>query len=191
MILQASTTTNQTHAVSTWPPHSQDPVTSLDRPHTISTAYEKGHQRPPLTVYTFQNPDGSTSTEQQPVQKSPANVACRPPLPVVSQPRCHFSFQLFFAFFLLLVEEIKQKQCVINYYNGIKEHNVIFCKFFLNKSITSKNSDLERFSFSNFKREIPRWRIVAEFIEKLVSQLGLMTFVSHVAFDRVFYRTLF
>ncbi|XP_055316561.1 DEP domain-containing protein DDB_G0279099 isoform X19 [Sitodiplosis mosellana] len=79
---QASTTTNQTHAVSTWPPHSQDPVTSLDRPHTISTAYEKGHQRPPLTVYTFQNPDGSTTTEQQPVQKSPANVACRPPLPV-------------------------------------------------------------------------------------------------------------
>lgn len=83
---QASTTTNQTHAVSTWPPHSQDPVTSLDRPHTISTAYEKGHQRPPLTVYTFQNPDGSTTTEQHPVQKSPANVACRPPLPVVSIP---------------------------------------------------------------------------------------------------------
>ncbi|XP_031636969.1 protein MTSS 2 isoform X13 [Contarinia nasturtii] len=81
---QASTTTNQTHAVSTWPPHSQDPVTSLDRPHTISTAYEKGHQRPPLTVYTFQNPDGSTTTteQQHPVQKSPANVACRPPLPV-------------------------------------------------------------------------------------------------------------
>lgn len=81
--LQASTTTNQTHAVSTWPPHSQDPVTSLDRPHTISTAYEKGHQRPPLTVYTFQSPDGSTTNEQHPVQKSPANVACRPPLPVV------------------------------------------------------------------------------------------------------------
>lgn len=78
---QASTTTNQTHAVSTWPPHTQDSV-SLDRPHTISTAYEKGHQRPPLTVYTFQNPDGTTS-EHQPVQKSPANVACRPPLPVV------------------------------------------------------------------------------------------------------------
>lgn len=78
---QASTTTNQTHAVSTWPPHSQDSVTSLDRPHTISTAYEKGHQRPPLTVYTFQNPDGTSVTEQQPqpVQKS---SACRPPLPV-------------------------------------------------------------------------------------------------------------
>lgn len=73
--------------MSTWPPHSQDPVTSLDRPHTISTAYEKGHQRPPLTVYTFQNPDGSTSTtnEHVPVQKSPANVpGGRPPLPIVS-----------------------------------------------------------------------------------------------------------
>ncbi|XP_030079764.1 homeobox protein 13 isoform X11 [Drosophila hydei] len=58
---QASTATNQTHAVSTWPPHSQDVVDTLpptaDRPHTISTTYEKGHQRPPLTVYTFQNPE--------------------------------------------------------------------------------------------------------------------------------------
>ncbi|KRG03975.1 uncharacterized protein Dmoj_GI19809, isoform O [Drosophila mojavensis] len=58
---QASTATNQTHAVSTWPPHSQDAVDTLpptaDRPHTISTTYEKGHQRPPLTVYTFQNPE--------------------------------------------------------------------------------------------------------------------------------------
>lgn len=25
-----------------------------ERPHTISTAYEKGHQRPALSVYTFQ-----------------------------------------------------------------------------------------------------------------------------------------
>ncbi len=24
-----------------------------DRPHTISSAYEKGHQRPQLTPYTF------------------------------------------------------------------------------------------------------------------------------------------
>lgn len=59
--VQASTATNQTHAVSTWPPHSQDAVDTLpptaDRPHTISTTYEKGHQRPPLTVYTFQNPE--------------------------------------------------------------------------------------------------------------------------------------
>lgn len=80
-----SQATNQTHAVSTWPPHIQDPVTSLDRPHTISTAYEKGHQRPPLTVYTFQNPDGSTNSDKQPpTQKSPTTVATRPPLPIVS-----------------------------------------------------------------------------------------------------------
>lgn len=79
-----SQATNQTHAVSTWPPI-QDSVTALDRPHTISTTYEKGHQRPPLTVYTFQNPDGSTNIDkQQPAQKSPTNVVTRPPLPIVS-----------------------------------------------------------------------------------------------------------
>lgn len=88
-----STTTNQTHAVSTWPPHAQDPVTSLDRPHTISTAYEKGHQRPPLTVYTFQNPDESPSEKQSSTQKSPANMATRPPLPIVSVAICfHHNF---------------------------------------------------------------------------------------------------
>ncbi|XP_068147581.1 homeobox protein 5 isoform X15 [Drosophila tropicalis] len=109
---QASTSTNQTHAVSTWPPHSQDVVDTLpptaDRPHTISTAYEKGHQRPPLTVYTFQNPEtihessgsgnmvatnggsngnngngGNGSGQNTPAtQKSPAATLSRPPLPV-------------------------------------------------------------------------------------------------------------
>ncbi|XP_055528924.1 protein kinase 4 isoform X6 [Wyeomyia smithii] len=74
---QASTLASQSHAVSTWPPHTQDGATSVDRPHTISSAYEKGHQRPALTVYTFQNPE--TISENQ---KSPANIACRPPLPV-------------------------------------------------------------------------------------------------------------
>ncbi|XP_074037385.1 missing-in-metastasis isoform X1 [Leptinotarsa decemlineata] len=38
-----------------------------ERPHTISTAYEKGHQRPPLTVYTFQAPDQSISQPASPV----------------------------------------------------------------------------------------------------------------------------
>ncbi|KYB26313.1 mucin-2 isoform X3 [Tribolium castaneum] len=38
-----------------------------DRPHTISSAYEKGHQRPPLTVYTFQAPDQSLSQPVSPV----------------------------------------------------------------------------------------------------------------------------
>ncbi|XP_034652770.1 serine-rich adhesin for platelets isoform X15 [Drosophila subobscura] len=104
---QASNATNQTANVSTWPPHSQDAVDTLpptaDRPHTISTAYEKGHQRPPLTVYTFQNPEtihesgsgsinnGSVaSSNGQPAsgqstpatQKSPAASLSRPPLPV-------------------------------------------------------------------------------------------------------------
>ncbi|XP_018792690.1 PREDICTED: uncharacterized protein LOC108971223 isoform X13 [Bactrocera latifrons] len=107
---QATTATSQSHAVSTWPPHSQDAVPVLppasDRPHTISTAYEKGHQRPPLTVYTFQNPEtilegsggsGSGSIPGTPngtnggagsgantpsTQKSPAGALSRPPLPV-------------------------------------------------------------------------------------------------------------
>ncbi|XP_058125480.1 probable serine/threonine-protein kinase DDB_G0282963 [Anopheles ziemanni] len=74
---QASTLASQSHAVSTWPPHTQDATSTTDRPHTISSAYEKGHQRPALTVYTFQSPETIAET-----QKSPANVACRPPLPV-------------------------------------------------------------------------------------------------------------
>lgn len=86
---QASTTTGQSHAVSTWPPHSQDGVSppAADRPHTISTTYEKGHQRPALTVYTFQNPETimeTTSTAASTPQKSPGSNLCRPPLPVVS-----------------------------------------------------------------------------------------------------------
>ncbi|XP_026835261.1 DNA N6-methyl adenine demethylase isoform X6 [Drosophila erecta] len=104
---QTSNATNQTASVSTWPPHSQDGVEALpptaDRPHTISTAYEKGHQRPPLTVYTFQNPEtihesgsclnngtaagtpnGQPSSGQATpaTQKSPAVSLSRPPLPV-------------------------------------------------------------------------------------------------------------
>ncbi|XP_067632963.1 bromodomain-containing protein DDB_G0280777 isoform X6 [Eurosta solidaginis] len=103
---QASTATSQSHAVSTWPPHCQDAVPVLppaaDRPHTISTAYEKGHQRPPLTVYTFQNPEtilegsgsipgtpngassGANSGANTPStqQKSLTGSLSRPPLPV-------------------------------------------------------------------------------------------------------------
>ncbi|XP_017837777.1 mucin-5AC isoform X11 [Drosophila busckii] len=99
---QATNASNQTHAVATWPPHSQDVVDTLpptaDRPHTISTTYEKGHQRPPLTVYTFQNPEtihessssnslvptgNSSSGQNTPAtQKSPAATLSRPPLPV-------------------------------------------------------------------------------------------------------------
>ncbi|KAJ8970632.1 hypothetical protein NQ317_006631 [Molorchus minor] len=46
-----------------------------DRPHTISSAYEKGHQRPPLTVYTFQAPDQSLSQPASPVTSTnPTNT---------------------------------------------------------------------------------------------------------------------
>ncbi|XP_049541620.1 uncharacterized protein DDB_G0283357 isoform X2 [Anopheles darlingi] len=78
---QASTLASQSHAVSTWPPHTQDATSTVDRPHTISSAYEKGHQRPALTVYTFQSPETIVETSAN-HPKSPANVACRPPLPV-------------------------------------------------------------------------------------------------------------
>lgn len=43
-----------------------------DRPHTISSAYERGHQRPPLTVYTFQAPGASHSQPASPVSVSDA-----------------------------------------------------------------------------------------------------------------------
>ncbi|KAK9873756.1 hypothetical protein WA026_002111 [Henosepilachna vigintioctopunctata] len=70
-----------------------------ERPHTISSAYEKGHQRAPLTVYTFQAPEQSLSQPVSPVTsitptentiktvppKSPASsmksVNSKPPLP--------------------------------------------------------------------------------------------------------------
>lgn len=68
-----------------------------DRPHTISSAYEKGHQRPALTVYTFQAPEQSHSQPVSPVTnaetptatspKSPApsikSLQAKPPLPTV------------------------------------------------------------------------------------------------------------
>ncbi|KAF5307190.1 hypothetical protein FQR65_LT00706 [Abscondita terminalis] len=69
-----------------------------DRPHTISSAYEKGHLRPPLTVYTFQAPDQSLSqpvspvtaitptTENLPTPQTPTmkSSQSKPPLPTVS-----------------------------------------------------------------------------------------------------------
>lgn len=48
--------------------------TSNERPHTISSAYEKGgHQRPALSVYTFQAPD-STGCHSQPASPVSANT---------------------------------------------------------------------------------------------------------------------
>ncbi|XP_063697814.1 uncharacterized protein LOC134828757 [Culicoides brevitarsis] len=80
MSLQVSTGEIQSQNVSTWPPQ----VTELpndNRPHTISTAYEKGHARPPLTVYTFQNPDSSESRSQL-SRNSNEKGQTRPPLPI-------------------------------------------------------------------------------------------------------------
>ncbi|KAL0278814.1 UNVERIFIED_CONTAM: hypothetical protein PYX00_000514 [Menopon gallinae] len=41
-----------------------------DRPHTISSAYERGHQRPSLTVCTFHAPEASHSQPASPVSAS-------------------------------------------------------------------------------------------------------------------------
>lgn len=90
-VMQATTATSQSHAISTWPPPGAQEVPNTDRPHTISSAYERGHQRPALTVYTFQNPDENINENSNSnsnlsngsaasTQKSPAN---RPPLPIV------------------------------------------------------------------------------------------------------------
>ncbi|XP_075215913.1 uncharacterized protein LOC142321586 isoform X2 [Lycorma delicatula] len=65
-----------------------------ERPHTISSAYERGHQRPPLTVYTFHAPEGSQQSQSQPaspiaptsgsatpVASSQPPIYARPPIP--------------------------------------------------------------------------------------------------------------
>lgn len=38
--------------------------------HFLSSAYERGHQRPPLTVYTFQAPEASHAQPASPVSVS-------------------------------------------------------------------------------------------------------------------------
>ncbi|XP_059616051.1 protein MTSS 1 isoform X3 [Phlebotomus argentipes] len=77
--LSQTSTASQSHIMSTWPPNSQDPaVSAVDRPHTISSsefsAYERGHQRPALTVYTFQSPEVKA--------EPPKTNSIRPPLPI-------------------------------------------------------------------------------------------------------------
>ncbi|XP_053971673.1 protein MTSS 2-like isoform X4 [Hylaeus volcanicus] len=72
----------------------QNQNTINERPHTISSAYEKGHQRPALSVYTFQAPDNSGCCHSQPaspvssssnqasrVQLRRNNGSNRPPIP--------------------------------------------------------------------------------------------------------------
>mgnify|MGYP005984465045 FL=1 len=85
-----------------------NPLTSLTNhvavsSHHLIAAYEKGHQRPPLTVYTFQAPEQSLSQPVSPVTsitptesnsktlppRSPTTSIKsnpnKPPLPTVSQ----------------------------------------------------------------------------------------------------------
>lgn len=58
-----------------------------ERPHTISSAYERGHQRPALTVYTFHAPDSCHSQPSSPgghatpVASPPQSTAPKPPIP--------------------------------------------------------------------------------------------------------------
>ncbi|XP_054278947.1 protein MTSS 1 isoform X3 [Macrosteles quadrilineatus] len=58
-----------------------------DRPHTISSAYERGHQRPALTVYTFHAPEGCQSQPSSPTPVSPPQSGALPPRPPIPQ-RC-------------------------------------------------------------------------------------------------------
>ncbi|XP_023327809.1 mediator of RNA polymerase II transcription subunit 12 isoform X3 [Eurytemora carolleeae] len=55
-----------------------------DRPHTISTAYDKGHQRPALQPYTFNKPERIREEEERPYSTNPGYeepIYCRPPVP--------------------------------------------------------------------------------------------------------------
>uniref|UniRef100_A0A1B6CYE7 IMD domain-containing protein n=1 Tax=Clastoptera arizonana TaxID=38151 RepID=A0A1B6CYE7_9HEMI len=58
-----------------------------ERPHTISTAYERGHQRPALTVYTFHAPEGCHSQPSSPgghtanVLSPSQSTTSKPPIP--------------------------------------------------------------------------------------------------------------
>ncbi|KAK2588932.1 hypothetical protein KPH14_001787 [Odynerus spinipes] len=56
----------------------QSQNTVNERPHTISSAYEKGHQRPALSVYTFQAPDqeGNNCCHSQPASPVSSSSSC-------------------------------------------------------------------------------------------------------------------
>ena len=61
-----------------------------ERPHTISSAYEKGHQRPPLQPYTFSPPESTLTihecgeggeSENNGVEAAVASLHRKPPVP--------------------------------------------------------------------------------------------------------------
>ncbi|KAK9308678.1 hypothetical protein QLX08_001407 [Tetragonisca angustula] len=77
-------TTTRPVTTATWPDLQETSVqydrqnqnTINERPHTISSAYEKGHQRPALSVYTFQAPDNSGCCHSQPASPVSSSSSC-------------------------------------------------------------------------------------------------------------------
>ncbi|CAK9803717.1 Protein MTSS 1 [Anthophora plagiata] len=81
---QNTGTTTRPVTTATWPDLQETSVqfdrqnqnTINERPHTISSAYEKGHQRPALSVYTFQAPDNSGCCHSQPASPVSSSSSC-------------------------------------------------------------------------------------------------------------------
>ncbi|XP_017754999.1 PREDICTED: mucin-5AC-like [Eufriesea mexicana] len=77
-------TTTRPVTTATWPDLQETSVqydrqnqnTINERPHTISSAYEKGHQRPALSVYTFQAPDNGGCCHSQPASPVSSSSSC-------------------------------------------------------------------------------------------------------------------
>ncbi|XP_033328719.2 uncharacterized protein LOC117221675 isoform X5 [Megalopta genalis] len=77
-------TTSRPVTTATWPDLQETSVqfdrqnqnSVNERPHTISSAYEKGHQRPALSVYTFQAPDNSGCCHSQPASPVSSSSSC-------------------------------------------------------------------------------------------------------------------
>ncbi|XP_069981473.1 protein MTSS 1 isoform X2 [Penaeus vannamei] len=69
-------------STATWPNltdpalHHKTTPPLVDRPHTISSAYEKGRDRPPLTVYTFQPPEGRSGQVSPQICSQPCSPVC-------------------------------------------------------------------------------------------------------------------
>ncbi|XP_047475041.1 uncharacterized protein LOC125029206 isoform X4 [Penaeus chinensis] len=69
-------------STATWPNltdpalHHKTTTPLVDRPHTISSAYEKGRDRPPLTVYTFQPPEGRSGQVSPQICSQPCSPVC-------------------------------------------------------------------------------------------------------------------
>ncbi|XP_042889285.1 mucin-5AC-like isoform X3 [Penaeus japonicus] len=77
-----SSTPSPATSTATWPNltdpalHHKTTTPLVDRPHTISSAYEKGRDRPPLTVYTFQPPEGRSGQVSPQICSQPCSPVC-------------------------------------------------------------------------------------------------------------------